>query len=500
MNTNWKSTWLALCVALAACGGGGGDSPSAPPPAGPPASGVGSGGGGGGTPGADTTAPTVAITSPANFADNLSGSVTLQANATDNVGVAGVEFQLDGVAVGSEDTAAPYQATIDTTTLTAGQHVLRARARDAANNRSAWVASTVRVGGTRQVPQGFTKTDSLVGNLLLATAFAQAPDGRFFVAEQNGTLRVVKNGVLLGTPFLTLAPDSNGERGLIGVALDPAFATNQFVYVYYTSIDGGAHNRISRFKASSATSDTVSLNSESVLLELPTLSSFTNHNGGALHFGNDGKLYIGVGDNANSAQAPDLNSMFGKMLRINADGSIPTDNPFFGSRTGNNRAIWAYGLRNPFTFAVHPSNGRIHINDVGQSDWEEINVGAAGANYGWPNTEGPTTTAGVTAPLFAYNHAAAAPAGSGPGGFFTGFVIAGGAFYPSTGGSFPASYRGSYFFADFASQYVGRLDPDNSGTAYAFATLAGNPVDMTVGIDGSLYVLQRDRITRISAP
>jgi glucose/arabinose dehydrogenase len=162
--------------------------------------------------------------------------------------------------------------------------------------------------------------------------------------------------------------------------------------------------------------------------------------------------------------------------------------------------VWAYGLRNPFTFAVQPGTGTIYINDVGQGTWEEIDVGTAGRNFGWPSSEGPDNTTGFTAPLFAYKHSDASPAGSGPGGFFTGFAIAGGAFYPSSG-PFPASYRGNYFFADYISKWVARLDPANSNAAYAFAKIAGNPVDMIVGSDGALYVLaQGGSITRITAP
>lgn len=125
--------------------------------------------------------------------------------------------------------------------------------------------------------------------------------------------------------------------------------------------------------------------SEVVLLELNNLSA-TNHNGGALHFGRDGKLYAAVGENAVTSNAQTLNNLLGKILRINKDGSIPADNPFYDSTTGDNRSIWALGLRNPFTFAVHPNSGRIFINDVGQSSWEEINEGVAGANYGCPQT------------------------------------------------------------------------------------------------------------------
>jgi glucose/arabinose dehydrogenase len=373
--------------------------------------------------------------------------------------------------------------------------VLRARARDAAGNRSPWRSLTVRVAGGRSVEAGFSMNEAWVAGLTNATAFAQAPDGRFFVAQQGGALRVVKNGSLLATPFHSFSVDSAGERGLIGVALHPDFAHNGWVYVHYTSPQGGAHGRISRLVAQGD----VSSGAEQVLVDLPPLSSATNHNGGALHFGPDGKLYVGVGENANAAQAQDLSLPFGKLLRLNEDGSIPADNPFAATQSGLGRAVWAYGLRNPFTFAFEPGTGRLHINDVGQNTWEEIDLGAAGANHGWPASEGPDGVgSGIAGPLFAYRHGDASPPGSGPGGFFTGFCIAGGAFYPATGGSFPAAYRGSYFFADFVSRWVGRLDMGNGAAASAFATLAGSPVDMLVGADGALYVLTRSGIVRIA--
>ena len=448
--------------------------------------------------GADTQAPTAALTAPADLATGLTGTLTLSATASDNVGVAGVEFQLDGVIVGSEDTSAPYSVTVNSGSYAAGQHVVRARARDAAGNLSAWSSATVKFGGSAGAAAGFTKNESWVTGMGSSVAFAQAPDGRIFVCEQGGKLRVVKNGVLQPAAFHTFTVDSNGERGLLGVAFDPAFASNGFVYVYYTATTPATHNRISRLVANGD----VSTGAETVLVDLPNLSSATNHNGGALHFGIDGKLYVGVGDNANSAKSQDLNEVFGKVLRFNADGSIPSDNPFCGTAGTQKCAIWARGLRNPFTFAVQPATGRIHINDVGQNTWEEIDLGAAGANYGWPGSEGPDNiTSGITAPIFTYKHSSASPAGSGPGGFFVGFAIAGGAFYPTSGGNFPASYRGNYFFADYVSQWVGLLDLANGNAAYAFANLGGPPVDLLVGQDGALYVLTTNgSITRISTP
>lgn len=444
----------------------------------------------------DLAAPTATLLAPANFASGLAGTVTLTADATDNVRVASVEFQIDGATLVT-DTTAPYTTTLATSAYTSGQHVLRARATDGAGNVSPWASATVQFGGTVTQPAGFTRNEAWVTGLTNATAIAQAPDGRLFVAQQNGALRVVKAGVLLATPFTTVPVDSTGERGLIGVALHPDFATNNHVYVYATRTAGGvAHNRVSRY---TAIGDIAVSNSEATVLDLPDLSAATNHNGGGMHFGIDRKLYVGVGENANRALASDLSSPLGKLLRVNDDGSIPADNPYATTQTGLARAIWASGLRNPYTFAVEPVSGRIYVNDVGENTWEEINLGAKGANYGWPSSEGPDgVTSTVTAPLFAYKHTDASPLGSGPGGFLTGSAIAGGSFYP-TAGTFPTGYREQYYFADYVSKFVARYDSGN-GAAYSFAALTGSPVDLLVGIDGAVYVLTRSAITRITAP
>ena len=446
---------------------------------------------------ADTQPPLVALTAPADLQANLSGSITLSATASDNVGVSGVEFQVDGVQLGAIDTSAPYSLSLDTTMYASGQHVLRARARDAAGNLSPWSTATVQFGGSRNQPAGFTRNESWITGLSSATAMAQAPDGRMFVTQQGGQLRIVQNGALLGTPFVTLAVDPNGERGLLGVALHPDFASNRFVYLYYTTTQNGTHNRISRFTADAVNPNVVEAGSEVPIVDLPALSGATNHNGGALNFGLDGKLYVAVGDNANSAKAPDLNDPFGKMLRFNDDGSIPADNPFCNTPATLRCAIWARGLRNPFTFAVRASDGRMHINDVGQNTWEEINLGVPGAHYGWPASEGPTSASGVTAPLFAYDHDAGSAAGVG--GFFSGCAITGGTFYPQAG-SFPAAYRGSYFFSDYCTSVIGRIDLANGNAAYAFGRVTAAPVGMLVGLDGALCVLTRSGIVRFSTP
>ena len=156
-----------------------------------------------------------------------------------------------------------------------------------------------------------------------------APDGRIFVCEQGGTLRVLQNGTLLAAPFATLATTAISERGLLGITLDPAFAGNGFVYVHYTA---ATHNRISRLTAGPANPNQMLAGREVALVDLPDLVA-TNHNGGALHFGPDGRLYAAVGNNAVNANSPSLTTVLGKMLRYNPDGSIPPDNPLVSVST-----------------------------------------------------------------------------------------------------------------------------------------------------------------------
>ena len=322
------------------------------------------------------------------------------------------------------------------------------------------------------VPSGFV--DSVfVGVPSDATAMKFAPDGRLFICQQSGKLRVVQNGTLLATPFVSLTVDGSDERGLLGVAFDPNFETNNFVYVYYTAVSPTVHNRVSRFTANG---NVAVPGSEVVLLDLNPLAA-TYHNGGALHFGNDGKLYIAVGDNGNGNNSQSLGNLFGKMLRINRDGSIPADNPFFGTAAGVNRAIWALGLRNPFTTAIQRSTGRLFINDVGDEESEEINEGAPGANYGWPVDDGPLNNPAYTDPFHYYGRS-------------LGCAITGGAFYESPVLAFPSGYHGDYFYADYCSGWIRRIDP-LSKSDVGFADGISSPVDLKVGPDGALYYLAR---------
>jgi glucose/arabinose dehydrogenase len=352
------------------------------------------------------------------------------------------------------------------------------------------------------LPTGFTEAAVATG-LASATAMEVAPNGDLWVLEQGGGVKRFRTGSPAADLVANLSSvglRSEGERGVLGIAFDPGYATNKFVYVYYTSSDApNPHNRISRFTVDDATAadysfvDTVANPApldEVEILNLDPLSAATNHNGGAIHFGPDGKLYVAVGDNALGSNAQSISTRHGKILRINADGTIPADNPtsiagIAGTTTGANRAIWAAGVRNPFTFTFQPGTGAMLINDVGQNTWEEVNVGGAGRNYGWPGTEGDFNQASFpnfTRPLYAYSHG---------GGTFQGFAVTGGAFYNPAATQFPAEYAGDYFFADYVNDWVNVMNADGTDVR-RFATNAPGTVDLRVAADGSLLYLARD--------
>ncbi len=332
------------------------------------------------------------------------------------------------------------------------------------------------ISGPLTLPPGF-KADVVATGFNGATAMEVAADGRIFVCEQPGTLRIIKNGQLLAKPFVKLPVDATWERGLIGVTVAPDFPKTPHVFVCYVTARPYPHHVVSRFTAHG---DVAEPGSEKILLEGDDQTKLggtvpAGHQGGAIHFGNDGKLYIAIGDQTAGKPAQELNSLLGRLLRINCDGSIPSDNPFFTRATGKYRATWALGLRNPFTFAVQRETGRIFINDVG-GNAEEINEGKAGANFGWPSVEhGPTPDPRFRGPIHHYPTA----------------CISGGDFAPPDL-RWPKEYRGQYFFADFNHGWIKIIDPDKPRTAKSFATGLRRPVDMRFAPDGSLYVLLRD--------
>jgi putative heme-binding domain-containing protein len=326
------------------------------------------------------------------------------------------------------------------------------------------------------LPSGF-RAEIVATGLTGATALEIAPDGRIFVCEQTGALRIIKKGKLLAERFVQLPVDATWERGLIGVTVAPEFPRTPYVFVCYVAARPYPHHVVSRFLAAG---DVAEPGSETILLEGDDQTKLggtvpAGHQGGALHFGKDGKLYIALGDQTASKPAQEFNSMLGRLLRINPDGSIPDTNPFTSRTTGKYRATWALGLRNPYTFAVQPETGRLFINDVGGIA-EEINEGLPGANYGWPIVEhGPTTDPRFRGPIHHYPTA----------------CICGGAFAPR-GLDWPEKYRGQYFFGDFNHGWIKTIDPAAPARSRSFATGLRRPVDLRFSPDGCLYVLLRD--------
>jgi glucose/arabinose dehydrogenase len=405
-------------------------------------------------------------------------------------------------------------------TVASGSAVVRVSARRDAYLMGWKLITALLVAAALSFPSAATAavlppdfTDSHVASVPIPTTLAFTPDGRLLVTSQSGALRVIEDGTLLSTPALDLSPRicSQSERGLLGIATDPAFAANHFIYLYYTAATPTCVNRVSRFVLSD--DNVVNPASEDVLLDnIPSPGG--NHNGGDLQFGKDGYLYVSVGDGGcdydgdsgcgiDNAAARDLKALVGKVLRITSDGGVPPGNPFLGPNsarcnlTGRTdpgktcQEIYAWGLRNPFRIPFDPnaSGTRFYINDVGQDTWEEIDLGQAGADYGWNVREGFCAAGsstdcgpppvGMTNPIFAYHHANGCVA------------ITGGAFVPN--GVWSASYDGSYLFADYNCGTIFRLIPGGSGTFTAtdFATGlgSGGPITMIFGPEGSTEAL-----------
>jgi glucose/arabinose dehydrogenase len=360
------------------------------------------------------------------------------------------------------------------------------------------------------LPAGFSLVTVATG-LDQPTAFAFKGAKILVTEKASGKVQVVRpDGSLRLTPYVTLSVSSQSERGVLGIAVDPHFATNKFVYVYYTTgpgalgYTGSPMNRVSRFTTIGeiATSETI------ILDNIP--SDLGNHNGGDIQFGFDGKLYVAVGDGGQfPADALAVDTLRGKILRINANGRIPSDNPYKhdpGARrcgkpgggppgSGPCKEVYAYGLRNPFRLSLRPSNRSYLIADVGQNTWEELNTLVPNGNYGWNAMEGPcpfTATPGCDPsitpypaqyqyPIHFYKHRGAGE---------TGRTIIAGAF-AGADGNYPAPYAGAYFYGDFSANWIHVLtmDANNDVTnRLEFAEL-NMPVAFRNGADGNIYVL-----------
>jgi glucose/arabinose dehydrogenase/PKD repeat protein len=334
--------------------------------------------------------------------------------------------------------------------------------------------------GARAQTGGFQIQYQFISGLSSPTAMAFTPDGRLFVTQQGGAVRVITAaGQLLPDPLLTVGVRSDEERGLLGIALDPQFASNGWVYLFYTPNDA-AVTRVRRFTATANVADPAS---GFPVFEYDNFSG--NHRGGDLHFGPDGLLYIALGDAGESANAQSVASFDGKILRLNKDGSVPAGNPttFTNSSgttitpVGEFRTIWAIGLRNPYRFSFHDDTGTMRINDVGAGLREEVNIGVAGANYGWPTCEGMCANAFTRNPIYTHER------GPDPD---HGCAITGGAF--ERGNQFPAEYTDRYFLIDYCRTWLRYLRVDDSFALLPF-TIPESSVDLKFAPDGSLLIL-----------
>jgi glucose/arabinose dehydrogenase len=314
------------------------------------------------------------------------------------------------------------------------------------------------------------QVETVAGGLVAPWALAFAPDGRTFLTERPGRVRVLVDGALRPEPVAEIADvAAQGEAGLLGLALDPDFATNHRLYLYYTYREGsGLRNRVVSYieRDNRLSERTV------ILDEIPGSGV---HDGGRIAFGPDGKLYVTTGDATQQAAAQDQSSLAGKILRINGDGSIPSDNPFSGS------PVYSFGHRNVQGLAWHPETGRLYATEHGPTGNDEVNLIEAGQNYGWPQAQGEQHPPPFRAPIAVYNPAIA-PSGAT---WYSGNAV--------------PQMRGSLLFATLRGTHLHRiaLAPDDASGVSTDERLFdgeyGRIRDVVQGPDGALYILTNNR-------
>ncbi len=386
----------------------------------------------------------------------------------------------------------------------------------------------------------FALTDHVAEGTSEITSIRFLPDGRMLIGEKRGALKIRENDGTIRMLY-TFAVTTNSEQGLVGLAVQPDFATSRRIVVYWTranSVGGTTENRINVSSFQLKADDTIDFASERILVK--DITAPANHDGGGLSFGPDGLLYVGVGDNGCNESIPrnrlhqnlrgtSFNTATGKVLRVAVDGSIPPSNPFVGAtgaisgvplpsglcevRAGTTmptvnepvrKEIYAMGFRNPFRIFVDPKTSFIWVGDVGETSFEEISlVKAPGQHFGWPFIEGevsgdagphgPTKCTELTPnpgncvePVHAYGHLPGNVNGS----------VTGGVIVDSC--KFPKAWRGTYFFADYLSREIYSMttlpnrDGLVAGSRKVFANLGGTPgqgpTEIVEGPDGGLYI------------
>jgi glucose/arabinose dehydrogenase len=330
-------------------------------------------------------------------------------------------------------------------------------------------------------------------------------DGRLFVVEQPGRIRIIENGQLRTTPFLDISARVSccGEQGLFSVAFHPNYASNGYFFVNFT--DDAGDTRVERFRVSTADSNVADAASATLILAVD--QPFSNHNGGQLAFGPDGMLYIGMGDGGSGGDPQNHGqnraTLLGDLLRIDVNSgspySIPASNPYAGS-TQFRPEIWAYGLRNPWRFSFDMADGTLYVADVGQNAWEEINAvrpDEAGINYGWRIMEGShcypadpneaCARTGLRLPVHDYSHS-------------EGCSVTGG--YVYRGDAIP-SLRGHYFYSDYCDGWLRSFRLQNGvATEHREWEVGdlGNVLSFGQDNDGEVYILSSNGMVRRLAP
>ena len=331
---------------------------------------------------------------------------------------------------------------------------------------------------TQSSPQANSqfKVEKVVGGLEVPWSIVWAPDGRMIFTERPGRVRVFENGALRPQP-LFVVPDvePSGESGLMGVALHPQFATNRFIYLSYAYSSGGARVRVVRYREAPE-----GLVDRKVIIEDIPAAQF--HAGCRIRFGPDGKLYITTGDATRRELAQRLDSLAGKTLRLNDDGTVPQDNPFVGQKDARSE-IWTLGHRNAQGLDFQPGSNLMFQTEHGPSNFDgppggdEVNIVEKGRNYGWPTIHHKETRAGLESPLLEYTPACAP---------------ASGAFYR---GSALPQFKGNFFFGCLRGERLIRVVLDGRRVVSQEDLIKdyGRIRDVAEGPDGFLYFSTSNR-------
>jgi len=332
--------------------------------------------------------------------------------------------------------------------------------------------SSIPFSFSQEFPDLGVEVETVAGNLDIPWSIAWTPDGTILFTERNGNVKAIVDGVVLEKPILSLDV-GGGEGGLLGIAIDPNFSDNHYVYLYYTYSNFLAtENRLVRYIESN-----FSLTEDKILLD--KIPGSFSHDGGRIKFGPDGKLYITTGETGNANLSQDLNSLGGKILRINSDGTIPKDNPF------PNSPVYSYGHRNPQGLDWD-NMGNLVATEHGPSGWhgvahDEINLIIPGGNYGWPDIIGSETKEGLFTPILNSEDETWAPSGA--------------EFY--YGNKFP-QWTGKYFVATLRGNHLHMIDFDlgENQVLYQdelFSGEFGRLRDVSTGPDGYLYILTSNK-------